>query len=153
MRMRLSSGTGILACVGVFLCAAGSLHADLKQAMAEPNLEKRSKLALENAESAYAAARTAYQKGNNSQTAADISEMVKSVNLAYDSLNATGKDPRKSPKWFKRAEIETRNLLRKINDFQDEMDYSDRPLLDKAKATVQQVHDNLLMGLMEGKRK
>ncbi len=137
----------------LLVLAAGSVRADLKQAMAEPNLEKRSKLALENAETAYAAARTAYDKGNNSQVSADISEMVQSVNLAYDSLNATGKDPRKSPKWFKRAEIESRNLLRKINDFQDEMDYSDRPLLNKAKATVQQVHDNLLMGLMEGKRK
>lgn len=146
MRMRLLA-------IALCFCSAGLARADLKQVMAEPNLEKRSKLALDNAESAYQAARTAYQKGNSSQVSSNISELVQSVDLAYHSLNDTGKDPRKSPKWFKRAEIQTRDLLRKINDFQQEMDYSDRPMLDKAKTTVQQVHDNLLMGLMEGKRK
>ena len=30
---------------------------------------------------------------------------------------------------------------------------SDRPALDKVKARVQQVHDELLTGLMEGKKK
>jgi hypothetical protein len=145
MRMRLIT-------VVLFVCAAGSLRADLKQALAEPNLEKRSKLALENAQSDYQAARAAYQKGNNSQVSADLSDLAQSVDLAYDSLNKTGKDPRKSPKWFKRAEIQTRDLLQKINNFQQDMDYSDCPLVDKAKATVQRVHDNLLMGLMEGKQ-
>jgi hypothetical protein len=33
------------------------------------------------------------------------------------------------------------------------MSYADRSLLDKVKAGVQQVHDDLLVGLMEGKRK
>jgi hypothetical protein len=33
------------------------------------------------------------------------------------------------------------------------MDYTDRPLLDQVKARVQQVHDALLLGLMEGKRR
>ena len=33
------------------------------------------------------------------------------------------------------------------------MSYTDRPLLDRVKARVQQVHDELLLGLMEGKKK
>jgi hypothetical protein len=33
------------------------------------------------------------------------------------------------------------------------MSYTDRALLDKVKARVQQVHDELLLGLMEGKKK
>jgi hypothetical protein len=65
----------------------------------------------------------------------------------------TGKDPRKSPKWFKQAEIETRSLLRRIETLQQQMSFSDRELLDKTKAKVQQVHDDLLVGLMEGKHK
>ena len=36
------------------------------------------------------------------------------MDLGWDSLESTGKDPRKSPKWFKHAEIETRDLLKKI---------------------------------------
>jgi hypothetical protein len=126
------------------LAAAGSLHADLKQAMAEPNLERRSKLALDNAAAAYQTARAAYD---------NAAEITESVDLAYASLMKTGKDPRKSPKWFKQAEIETRNLLRRIETFQQQMSFADRELLDKTKAKVQQVHDDLLVGLMEGKHK
>ena len=33
------------------------------------------------------------------------------------------------------------------------MGFNDRPMLEKVKAKVQQVHDDLLVGLMEGKRK
>ena len=33
------------------------------------------------------------------------------------------------------------------------MGFEDRPVLDKAKARLQKVHDDLLIGLMEGKRK
>ena len=63
------------------------------------------------------------------QVAASAREIVESVDLAYTSLTATGKDPRKSPKWFKRGEIETRDLLRRLSSFQDQMSFDDRPLL------------------------
>ena len=33
------------------------------------------------------------------------------------------------------------------------MSYLDRPMLDKLKARVEQVHDELLLGVMEGKKK
>ncbi len=135
------------------LALAGSLQADLTRATAERNLEKRSKLALENAMTVYQDARAAYDKGENDRVAACAAEIEASVDLAYTSLKDTGKDPRRSPKWFKRAEIETRDLLRKLEGFQQEMSFADRPLLDKVKAKVQQVHDDLLLGLMEGKKK
>jgi hypothetical protein len=73
--------------------------------------------------------------------------------LAYTSLKATGKDARKSPKWFKRAEIDTRLLLRKLDSLHDLMSFSDRALMGSVKATVQRVHDDLLGELMEGKKK
>jgi len=143
--------------VAIMVALAGVLaipaRADLKAAMAEPNLEKRSKLALENAEAAYHAVRDAYEKGDNAQVAAAAKEIVESIDLAYTSLTETGKDPRKSPKWFKRAEIETRDLSRRLSSFQEQMSFDDRPLLDGAKAKLQEVHDHLLVGLMEGKHK
>ena len=147
-RMRLWT---ILAAVS--LLAAGTLRADLKLALAEPNLEKRSKLALDNAASAFKALREAYQKGDNEQLAAYATEIQESVDLAYTSLEQTGKNPRKSPKWFKQAEIDTRALLRRLDSFQQDMNFADRPLLDKVKARVQEVHDELLTGLLEGKNK
>ena len=129
------------------------LSADLKRALAEPNLEKRCGLALANAAAAYEQARAAYERGDNPQVAASADEILESVRLAHTSLTATGKDPRESPKWFKRAEIDTRNLLRKLDSFQNGMSFSDRSVLDKARATVQLVHDDLLTGLLQGKKK
>jgi hypothetical protein len=135
------------------LAGAAVLQADLKKAQAEPDLEKRSKLALDNAIAAYQTARDQYQKGEMEQVRASIEEIGQSVDLAYQSLNATGKNPRRSPKFFKSAELETRDLSRRLASFQDQMSYNDRPLLDGVKEIVQQVHDELLLGLMEGKKK
>ena len=143
----------IFVAVVASLVLAGSLQADLNRALAEPNLEKRSGLAIENALAAYKNARTAYETGDNEKVVASLAEVEESVTLAHKSLNATGKDPRKSPKWFKKAEIETRDLLRKLESFQHQMGFKDRPLVDKAKAAVTQVHDDLLVGLMQGKKK
>ena len=128
-------------------------RADLGEARAEPNLEKRSNLAMGNAMVALKEARDAYRAGDSQTTWTKIAEVQESVELGYDSLIRTGKDPRKSPKWFKKAEISTRDLLRSMESFEHEMSFSDRPMLDKVKERVQQVHDDLLTGLMEGKRK
>jgi hypothetical protein len=142
-----------MAALVMTLAAAGHAGADLKQALAEQNLEKRSQLALDNAMAAYKAARTAYEKGERELVTATITEVRESVELAHTSLKATGKNPRRSPKYFKRAEIATRDLMKRLDSFEHEMGFDDRPLLEKVKATVQQVHDELLVGLMEGKRK
>jgi hypothetical protein len=148
MRMRVLPAVLMLGCAW-----AGCLRADLKPALAESNLGKRSKLALDNAAAALKAAREAYATGDNQKVAAAADEILQSVDLAYESLMKTGKNPRNSPRWFKAAEISTRDLSKKLETFQRDMDFADRPLLDKVKARVQQVHDELLLGLMEGKRK
>ena len=145
--------TLLAAQIAAIVILASTARADLAKARAENNLEKRSALAMDNAMAAYKAARAAYDKGDNEQVAAAAAEIQESVDLAFDSLTQTGKDPRKSPKWFKKAEMETRDLGRRLDAFQQEMSFSDRPLLDKVKARIQEVHDELLVGLMEGKHK
>jgi len=135
------------------LAPAASLRADLKRVMTERDLGRRSKLALDNAEAALKAARAAYDQGAAEQVAAGMNEIVESVNLASDSLSQTGKNPRNSPKWFKQAEIQTRDLLKRLESFQRDMSFNDRPMVDQARARVQEVHDSLLLGLMEGKHK
>jgi hypothetical protein len=137
----------------VILLAAGSLRADLAAARAEPNLEKRSQLALDNADRALKSSREAYRKGDLDQAAARIQELRESVDLAEKSLIETGKDPRRKSKWFKRAEIRTRDLMRKLDAFDREMNFADRNILAETKARIQQVHDDLLTGIMEGKKK
>jgi hypothetical protein len=131
----------------------GLLPADLKIALNERDLGKRSKLALDNAGAALKEAREAYQKGDDKAVAEAAQEIEDSVSLAWDSLESTGKNPRKSPRWFKSAEIETRNLLKKLESLEHDLGFEDRPVLDKAKARLQKVHDDLLKGVMEGKGK
>ncbi len=135
------------------LVGARAARADLDQVRQEQNLEKRSKLALENADAALKSAREDYRAGDTMDTTTKINEVIESVDLAYTSLTETGKNPRKSPKYFKQAEMQTRELSRKLDDFQHEMSYTDRPSLDKVRIRVQEVHDELLTGLMEGKKK
>jgi hypothetical protein len=138
--------------VAILLLSGQWAQADLKRAMAEPNLERRSGLALENAAAALKSARAAYDKGDNDEVAKDAAEVLESVNLAAASLEQSGKNPRRSI-WYKKAEISTRDLSRRIQDFQNGMSYVDRPMIDKLKARVQEVHEELLMGVMEGKKK
>lgn len=133
--------------------APGLVHADLKVALAERDLGKRSKLALDNAVVAMKQARAEFEKGDNEKVAAAAAEVRESVDLAYDSLKSTGKDPRKNPKWFKHAEIETRDLLKKVETLQRDLSFQDRQMLDQLKVRLQQVHDDLLVGLMEGNKK
>jgi hypothetical protein len=138
--------------LGVILLLAGTLRASLQEAKAEPNLEKRSKLALDNAEQALTEARAAYAKGDDAQVQARATEIRESVELAETSLHQTGKNPRKST-GFKHAEIVTRDLLRRLDTFQQEMSAADRPMLDGVKGEVQRAHDHLLLGVLGSKEK
>lgn len=144
---RLICGIAITVGAAVTGTAAGALD----QVRQEPNLEKRSKLALENAEAAFKDARNAHRIGDTAVMAAKVNEVEQSVGLAFTSLNSTGKNPRRSPKYFKQAEMETRALARRLDEFQHEMTAEDRSTLDSLRAKVQQVHDELLTGLMGGK--
>ena len=137
----------------VLVAGAGPGWASLEQVRAEPNLEKRSVLAMDNAAAALKEARAAYNSGDTAKAADKAKEIEESVDVAYAALEKTGKDPRRSPKWFKHAEIQSNELLRSIEAFEHDMSLDDRAILEKTKEKVQQVHDDLLAGLMGGKRK
>ena len=139
----------VLACC----LAAPGLRADLQAARGEKDLGKRSRLALDNAALALQAARLAYQQGDLEASKAACSEIRESVELAYQSLADMHRNPRNSPHWFKSAEVATRDLLRRLDTFGRDMGYEDRPMLEPVQQSVQQVHDKLLLGLMEGKLK
>lgn len=132
---------------------AGSPAEDLARIQTETNLEKRARAALDNADDALKLAREAYQKADSTEANARLSEIEQSVVLADESLKATHKNPSRSPKHFKQAEMRTRELLRKLDGFRDEMSVTDRPALDRVASAVQKIHDALLDGIMGGKKK
>lgn len=129
-----------------------ALAFDLAAIKSEPNLEKRSERALDNAYTALTTARDAYEHGDTGKTQSALNEVQESVDLAYDSLSQTGKDPRKSPKYFKRAEMKTRELLRHLDEFRESMSLDDRGPLDRVRAHISEIHDNLLQGLLTKKK-
>src|SRR5579862_9181697 len=108
-----------------------ALAFDLASVKSEPNLEKRSDRAIDNANQALDAARDAYNRGEYDHSQAQLEEVGASVDLAWDSLAQTGKDPRRSPRFFKRAEMRTRELLRRLEGLRDTMSFADREALDK----------------------
>ena len=128
------------------------LALDLGAVRQEPNLERRSELALENAGAALMDAREAYQAGDLEKTKAEASEVEESVTLAYDSLRDTGKDPRRNPKFFKRAEMTTRELLRRLDGVIEAMSVQDREILSVVRDRVSDIHDDLLNGIMRKKK-
>lgn len=123
---------------------------DLSSVKSEPKLEKRSELALQYASSALDTAKAAYRDGQFEQTQAALGEVQSAVSLSYESLLATGKNPRKSSKPFKDAEKATRELLRRLAGLRDAMSVVDHPVVDPIVAEVTNVHDRLLTGIMTG---
>jgi len=125
---------------------------DLARVEAEPNLEKRAHAALDNADDALRLAREAYAKGDDGGATARLDEVQRSVELADSALKQTGKNPSRSPKHFKQAEMRTRDLLRKLDGFRDQMSVADRAAAERVVEAVQKIHDAWLDGIM-GKKK
>lgn len=128
-----------------------TLAFDLNTVKTEPKLEKRSELALQWANTSLDSAKTYYQEGRFEQTQTALGEVNAAVTLCYDSLVATGKNPRKNSGAFKAAEKATRELLRRLTGFKDSMSVVDHPVLEPVLENVTEVHDHLLTGIMTGK--
>ena len=126
---------------------------DLAAVKSEPNLERRSERALDNANVALDSAREAYNSADLAKTQAALEEAGESVDLSYQSLEETGKDARRSPKAFKRAELRTRELLRRLEGMRESFSVADRAVVEKVRDRVAEVHDDLLKGIMGKKRK
>ena len=133
----------------LWLAMAVAAHAEIPRIQAEPNPEKRSKLALDNADQALTLSRESYYKSDLVNTAGLLAEVKASVELAEASLKSTGKKASRSPKAFKYAELKTSELLRRIETFSQDMNFADRPMIEPVKSTVQRVHDALLDAIME----
>ena len=125
--------------------------ADISGVKTEPNLERRSDLALQNANHAIDEARSAYQAGDLKKADAQLNEVRESVDVSLDALENSGKKPRNS-KYYTQAEIRLRQMLRRLAGFRDEMSVDDRKPLDDAATRLQEVHDRLLSEIMSKKR-
>ena len=146
----MMSARGLLILLTVLAAGSGLLRADLEAVKAEPKLEKRSEKALKNAGKMLDVARDAYLKGDADLLKSALAEVRESVEISYQSLKETGRNPRRRSKPYKRGEINTRKLLRRLDTLPGEMSYLDRDQIDAVIESVQKVHDRFLHDIMTG---
>jgi hypothetical protein len=120
---------------------------DLGPVKAEPDLQKRLELALSNADQEIDAARDAYKAGDVGKLSAALEEVRDSVNLSFESLEERHKKPR-NDKYYKRAELKVRSLLRRLASFSDEVDLDERKKVEAVRQRLQEVHDQLIAAIM-----
>lgn len=128
------------------------LLADLEAVKKEPNLLKRSQLALDHADAVLDVARKSYRQGEPDKVDAALREIQESIELAYQALQDTGRPPRSISGRYKRGEISTRRLLRRLETFQNEMSYLERDTIEGVVKAVDKVHHDFLIGVMGGGR-
>ncbi len=73
------------------------------------------------------------------------------MELSFQSLEETGKSARNN-KYYKRAELRTRELLRRLDGLRDLVGFEERSLVEKVRDRVAEVHDDLLKGIMSKKK-
>ncbi len=125
--------------------------ADLASVKAEPDLNRRSELALLNADQKLDEARQAYMAGNDHAEEVDIQEVEESVTLCYATLGQTHSEPRKS-KYYKHAELRVSALMRRLTGFRDEVGFEFRPRIEAVLTKLSDIHDQLISDIMSRKK-
>jgi hypothetical protein len=104
--------------------------------------EKRYMAAFQAANKAIDASRAAGMDKQELDTAAGEVEKVLEI------LESTGKPPYKNAKHYKKAELKTREILRRIDTLLRDAGVDERDILQTAHDRVQRVHEKLLEGVM-----
>ena len=161
----------VLCLLGTVLCVLGSVpgtmligamlipalgaetYPALEIIQRERKLQKRAKRALEHALNTVSGVAAAYESGRRGRGAALLMEIQAAVELADESLKATGKSPARKPRPFKRAEIETRKLVRELNDLETQLGYDERDVLQQVRTRIEEINEALLLGVMAKKSK
>lgn len=131
---------------------AGASPVSLAQVKAEPNLERRARAAVDFAMAAEKEAESAYAAGDLKLVGSAINAVLEAVELARESFAESGRTPGRNPAPYKYAELHTRDLLIRLADLDRRMDSDERPMLDKPRARIQEIHDQWFEGIM-GKKK
>ncbi len=125
--------------------------ADIAAVKSEPDLNRRSELALANADQAIDEARKASQAGDDKALEAALQEVDESVAVCVDALEQTHSAPRKS-KYYKRAEMKMNALLRRLTGLQDRVGYESRDRVTAIIKKLSDAHDELLSEIMSKKK-
>jgi len=145
---RLSSAVLFLALLQAGTGAPSPAPPSLEQIKAEPNAERRARLAIDFAAVAEHDAESAYAAADLANVDAQLKTTTDAMELAVSSFEASHKTPGRSPAAFKYAEQRSRELLKRLTDLQRRMDAEERGSIDPAIARIQAIHDGWFEGLM-----
>ena len=90
--------------------------------------------------------------GDLAKGARELDALGEAVELAVESLEGTGRNPRRHPRPFKRAEIQTRTLLLQLREARLEAHLEDLEAFDGAIQRVEKANSQLLLGIMGPKK-
>ncbi|MDR3717757.1 MAG: hypothetical protein P4K98_03080 [Bryobacteraceae bacterium] len=139
----------LIALFGLALCLGA---ADLETVKKEPDLQKRSNLALDAAMAALKDARALPAEGGSSaDLQKDMDTMIEAVELSLQSLRDTGKRPNKLTSYYKRGELKTHEMQKQMENLVQALAFDNRPPAEKAQARLNVLHDEFLFGVMSGK--
>jgi hypothetical protein len=124
---------------------------DIGALKSEPDLEKRSELALADADQQIDGARQAYTAGDEKGATVALEEVATAVDVSYDALEHAHTAPRKS-KYYKHAELKVRALIRRLTSFRDEVSFDARQQVETVIKKLSDVHDQLIADIMSKKK-
>jgi hypothetical protein len=117
--------------------------------IAEKDLEKRSELALKAADDQItAASKDPADVKALTQYLGDIDELAR---FSYKSLQDTGKRASRSPKYFKRAELKLRSMMRRLDTLEQEVAAEDRSAVGRLRTSLSEIRDQILHDIMSKK--
>lgn len=134
----------------ILLLALLLVAGDIATVKSEPDPERRSELALANADKRIDAAKQAFSGGDEKAQQEALGEVRELVEVSYDALEHANRAPRKS-KYYKNAELKVRALLRRLHSFRDLVGFESREAVDAVIKRVSDVHDELLAAIMSKK--
>jgi hypothetical protein len=139
----------LLLCLAPLVLVAQDIEAVRK----EPNLARRSQRALEFADREMAKAqRIVRDFGSRTELQAALDSVVAGSELALQALRETGRPPRRLSREYKRGELKTRDLIRRLEDLGKALSLDDRSMAEGALKQVNGIHEDFLLGVMGQKR-
>lgn len=129
----------------VMVWPAGATELDTIRGDADP--QRRYRAALDYAAQQITASRKAYEDGKVREFEAALGEVVAGVKLCDETLRAPGRNRVRNATHFKKAELKTREILRRLDQLGRETGVDDRAPVEKAKTAVQAIQDRLLLDI------
>jgi hypothetical protein len=131
----------------LFVLPLAAFGADLDAVKAEVNPVRRVELALDYANESLDKAKSLYANAEYAKSKEAVTQVQQGAELSYESLRATGKDPRKNSRDFKRFEQRIQALVRRLKGFSLEVSVEDREQIRKVETRLEDINDEIVSGI------